>query len=201
MPATNHKARLQTNNLRIQGGIPRLILLWHNIRLIIILTYIFNGIAVIYSLGLILAAINTKINIGDFLNMVTDGDGTQLPMALGISGALCAPLNVAMMVCIWKMTGSNTSRLVNTVLFILILITCCVIVVLFAMAIFALSHSYSIHHRLHDGIMDAMINYKTDSSIKIQMDILQISFRCCGSKKYSEWFEIPWFDGNMTAKQ
>ncbi|GLV34786.1 hypothetical protein CBL_09267 [Carabus blaptoides fortunei] len=61
------------------------------------------------------------------------------------------------------------------------------------------SDKYKDKHWLHDGITEAMINYKSDSRVKVRLDILQISFHCCGSRKYKEWFEIPWFDSNVTT--
>ncbi|KAF5284600.1 hypothetical protein FQR65_LT02426 [Abscondita terminalis] len=60
-----------------------------------------------------------------------------------------------------------------------------------------LSHAYSLHEHLHDGITEAMSNYNNNSQFKLRIDKLQMKFQCCGSKHFDEWYNITWYDSNL----
>ncbi|XP_049857789.1 peripherin-2-like [Schistocerca gregaria] len=42
-----------------------------------------------------------------------------------------------------------------------------------------------------------MKEYATNAQMKSSIDILQITFKCCGSKSYKEWFYVSWFDPQL----
>lgn len=61
----------------------------------------------------------------------------------------------------------------------------------------ALIHSYYLHDKVGDGLLDAMKGYRNDSVSKKAIDMLQVQFQCCGSRSYKDWFNIPWFDADL----
>lgn len=63
--------------------------------------------------------------------------------------------------------------------------------------IFVLMHTYSSHEEVHDGIITAMQNYSKDSLTKVKVDMMQVENACCGSKNYTDWYDIKWYDANL----
>ncbi|XP_050405930.1 peripherin-2 [Patella vulgata] len=56
----------------------------------------------------------------------------------------------------------------------------------------ALPGTWYLNRAFDKGIYKAMRNYKTNKTLKIEIDTLQIDFRCCGNNKYTDWFKISW---------
>ena len=48
-----------------------------------------------------------------------------------------------------------------------------------------------------EGLMQAMRQYGSVSSIKTRMDILQMDYACCGDHSYKDWFTIAWVSDDV----
>lgn len=107
-------------------------------------------------------------------------------------------LNVVFIFLIFKLFNTEKQPKFNWIVFILIIVESAFIFITFILIIYVLSHSYSAHEELHNGISDAMKNYSSNSWYKVQIDRLQIEFDCCGSKKYDEWYNITWYDEKLS---
>lgn len=124
-------------------------------------------------------------------------DGNTLPVFLVIPGVLCLLTSVVCIYLLYKALNDTKQPLINTVMFILILVLLGIICIMLLMAVMALTYSYSAHESLHDGITEAMTNYSSNSQFKVRMDKLQIRLQCCGSKSFNEWYNITWYDTNL----
>ena len=45
-----------------------------------------------------------------------------------------------------------------------------------------------------------MKKYKADPFQKLQIDVLQIEYECCGSDSYTDWFGVSWIHEEYISK-
>ncbi|XP_031340604.1 photoreceptor outer segment membrane glycoprotein 2-like isoform X1 [Photinus pyralis] len=158
-----------------------------------------NVVVLLYSIVLFSYALQIRASIGVFINMVTEKDGNNLSNFLVVVGLLCLPSNLLSVYLLYVALTSDISRnsqvsaLMYSLPFIILGTICSMSIV----CIMIISHVYSKHEALHDGIMEAMNNYSSNSEFKMSIDKLQLQFDCCGSKHYNEWYTIPWYDSNL----
>lgn len=179
-------------------GKPILKLSFRTIRYIAIFLSAYVLFIICYVFILFGVAIQVKSHVGDFVNMV-DTDGYVLPTGVAMPALLCLFLCLMALWFIFKACKADYVKRIafNHLFFIFIMVCVATVLLTFIVSIFLLSHSYSSHESLHDGIKEAMNKYSLDSIFKKHMDLLQVEFQCCGSKKYTEWFNITWFDTNL----
>lgn len=158
-----------------------------------------NVVVVVYSILLFSYALQIRANIGVYINMVTEKDGNNLSNFLVIVGLLCLPSNILSVYLLYVALTSDISKkshfnaLMYSLPFIILGAICSMLIV----CIMIITHVYSKHEALHDGIMEAMNNYSSNSEFKTSIDKLQLQFECCGSKHYNEWYNIAWYDTNL----
>ncbi|XP_015590994.1 uncharacterized protein LOC107265747 isoform X2 [Cephus cinctus] len=134
---------------------------------------------------------------GNYLNLVTPGDGYLWPALIIVAAILCAPLYVlGLRFCIRLRLKRNFSAeeslRLNKDLFAHIIF--CVASIFLTTFINAASivHSSTFYSRIQNGLLEAMENYVSDVVAKVRIDSVQIEFHCCGSNSYKDWFFIPW---------
>jgi len=44
------------------------------------------------------------------------------------------------------------------------------------------------------GMKESMSMYRTNGDVKEKIDKVQLHYRCCGAKRYSDWFRVSWVD-------
>lgn len=167
----------------------------------------FSGLGIIlvigsicFALRLFYSAVAIRNHLGYFLNIISKGEGNILPslQALPVFIFLC--INITIIVILSKMFERRKQPKLNWLMFLLIMVSLLLISIVLILLVAILSYSYKEHTQLHNGILEAMENYSTDSWYKEQIDRLQIEFQCCGSKKYDEWYSITWYDTNLARK-
>lgn len=45
---------------------------------------------------------------------------------------------------------------------------------------------------LGDGLLAGMKKYKEGSEFKLEIDYLQMNYKCCGSDSYKDWYDVSW---------
>lgn len=45
---------------------------------------------------------------------------------------------------------------------------------------------------LGEGLLAGMKKYKNDPDVKPEIDDLQMTYECCGSKNYKDWYNVSW---------
>lgn len=53
-------------------------------------------------------------------------------------------------------------------------------------------HISELEEAFNNGIDVAMAAYKNDAITKVEIDVLQTTYECCGSKSYTDWFSVSW---------
>uniref|UniRef100_A0A8D8ZAW1 CD63 antigen n=1 Tax=Cacopsylla melanoneura TaxID=428564 RepID=A0A8D8ZAW1_9HEMI len=44
----------------------------------------------------------------------------------------------------------------------------------------------------YESLSQAMNRYASDMETKIALDQIQMKLKCCGSRNYTDWYNIPW---------
>lgn len=185
----------------IKWGKPVLNVEYKTIKSIAYGTAILNMFNVLFCISILISALKIKVNLGDYINMISENDGNVLPTLLILPAILYLPLNSASILLLYKVFDNTCQYKLNNLLFIFVMVSLGSMFIMFMICITVLAHSYSSHVALHDGIVDAMGNYGENSLVKAKIDVLQLQFQCCGSKHYSEWFEITWYDIKLTKNK
>lgn len=56
------------------------------------------------------------------------------------------------------------------------------------------------HSSFKNGISEAMNMYRVDSTVKEEIDELQMKYGCCGLESYRDWFKIKWTADKYLSK-
>lgn len=187
----------EESSLIIRCGKPVLYVEYRAIKIIAVITILTAIFAIIYCVSIFVAAVKIKLDVGVLINMVTRKDGDILPTLFALPALLCLLLNGGTLLLIHKTFRKQKRPWLNTILYVFVLVCLASILIIIIFCITVLTHIYGKHQKLHDGIIDAMKNYSTNSKIKREVDLMQIEFQCCGSKKYDEWYDINWLDSSL----
>lgn len=185
-------------DLVIKCGAPVLQTTFKKIKLIATCLTLLLIADICFSLRLFVSAVHIRRNIGYFINMITNRDGDVIPSLQAVPVLFFLLLNVAMFFFIYIVFDKIPRRLINHLMFVVVFLSFILLIVLFSVMIAVLVHVYGEHQALHDGITTAMNNYSTNLEYKMNMDLLQIEFQCCGSKTYDEWYAIKWCDSSLS---
>lgn len=186
------------DSVRITCGKPVCTVSFGTIKMITSIAIIMLIINILYCLHLFNSAIYIKNHLGDFINMISSGDGHILPSLQAIPTLMYLMLDILFIFFILKLFNTDKQPKFNWIFFVFILVHLSILVITFILLTYVLGHSHASHEELHNGIIEAMNNYSSNSLYKVQIDRLQIEFNCCGSKKYDEWYNITWYDEKLT---
>nr|XP_015834780.1 PREDICTED: rod outer segment membrane protein 1-like isoform X2 [Tribolium castaneum] len=183
--------------IAVKGGFPVRIVEYKSIKLIAIFLTVFLVIDVIFSLKLLISAIQIRSHLGYFINMISSGDGDTLPALQAVPVFFFLIINLMMCYFVYAVFDPSEQPGANRMMFFLIILALVMVVVLLIIIVSVIAHAYSTHQKLHDGIVTAMNHYLNSTTYKSQIDRLQIEMQCCGSKKYDEWYTIKWQDQTL----
>lgn len=191
----------EKTNLKIKLGKPIYVINYQKIKIITTVTTLLSIIAILDCITIFISAVKIKLSIGLLINMISKNEGNFLPTIYVVPALLCIFLNAGILYLIYAAFIPEDRTLINLVMYIVVLVCLAVLVIIFLICIIILVHVYGANEQLHNGIIDAMRNYSTESDIKQQIDMMQIEYQCCGSKKYDEWYDIEWYDTNMVKSE
>lgn len=187
----------EKTNLKITCGKPIYVVSYKSIKIITVASILLAIIIIMDCISIFIKAVKIKLTIGLLINMISKNEGNFLPTVFVIPALLCLFLNAGMLYLIYAAFSPNERRFTNIIMYIMILLCLITIITIILICIIILAHVYAENEHLHNGIIDAMKNYSTESDIKQQIDMMQIEYQCCGSKKYDEWYDIEWYDTNL----
>ncbi|XP_076266973.1 rod outer segment membrane protein 1-like [Rhynchophorus ferrugineus] len=196
--STNQSPPSKTDVI-VRFGKPVCQINFKRIKLLTSVAVILIIILILVSFDFIITAIKIRSHLGAFINMISKGDGEILPTLLAVPAFCFICLNIASTIFIYKIFSVKKSPGSNRALFILILAGFLLMVITVTVKIITLVHMYKSHQSLHSGIIDTMKKYAVNSYYKIEMDRLQIEFKCCGSKKYDDWYNVSWFEKDVSS--
>lgn len=184
-------------NLKVTCGKPIYVVSFKTIKIITVATILFSVITIFDCMQIFINAIKIKLTIGILINMISKNEGNFLPTVFVVPALLCIFLNAGILYFIYLSHAQDQRPYTNLMMYIMVLVCLLVEKIIIVICIIILAHVYAANEQLHNGIIDAMRNYATQSDIKLQIDMMQIEYQCCGSKKYDEWYDIQWYDANM----
>lgn len=140
----------------------------------------------------LLTALYIQILIEDKISFIENYDGMVLPGFLVFSGFFGF---FAHIVC-GKVAYTNRipAKREKWSGFILAAIIATSVIFLseFISGIMCFVHIANLEDSLDSGIRVAMSAYKNDATTKEKTDILQMTYECCGSRSYKDWFYLTW---------
>ena len=184
------------DTILVTCGKPVVKLKYRTIYFISICSFLGCTVLLLYSLNLLLLAIKIRTNLGVYIEMISK-NGDVFPTLLAMPTLITIIVNPFIMYYIMKSFSVRKGKSTNKILFVLV-ITCLVLIcILFVFCVGLLSHTYSSYEDVHDGIITAMSNYSKETVTKELVDKMQVEYECCGSKNYTDWYSIKWFDANL----
>lgn len=143
-------------------------------------------------LCLIIVGIYIQVRINDQLLLLKDYNDGLLPNFLISVGTLMLILNTITAKFAYDTGFAETSDKFRLALMPLLVIMALITVVIFSASMTTFGHKGSVEDALHGGLMSAMKRYKKNLHVKLAIDRLQMTSRCCGSKSFKDWFEVSW---------
>ncbi|KAJ8926426.1 hypothetical protein NQ314_021214 [Rhamnusium bicolor] len=184
----------------IKCGKPVRQVTYQTIKFLAYVSAVFLTGTIIFSIVLFISSVNIKNHLGHYINMVASGDGDVLPTLQAIPALFFLIMNIMLGIVTYQLFDAERRPTLNWILFILLMVTLLLIFVIFILLFVIMQHIYKTHEELHNGIVDAMKNYSSNSLYKAHIDRMQIEFQCCGSKKHIDWYSIPWYDSSLVKK-
>lgn len=178
------------------GKIVRLVS-YDTIKCLTVMSVIFLIGNIIFSFILFSSAVSIANHVGAYINMISKGDGHILPSLQALPVLLFLIIDCALVYFTYKLFDPKENPGLNLFVFILLMISLVLIIIILLLQFVIIQHIYSTNQAMHDGIIQAMTNYASNSLYKKHIDSLQIKFQCCGSKKYDEWYNITWYDASL----
>lgn len=197
------RRRNKATDLIVKNGKPVLVISYTTLLRLIFGTIALTCLIVLYCISIFVAALHTKLDIGAYINMISEHkDGDVLPMLFAIPAMICLILSFGAAYLVFKCLRSPKTKsfTLNKCLFIYVFVCLGGILSILVFCNIILTHIYGDHSKLHNGIADAMSKYSLNSKIKSDVDNMQVEFQCCGSKSYDEWYKIQWYDPNLMKK-
>lgn len=157
---------------------------------------VMNWICMAPSLILIATGTYIKLAVSGKMHLVEGYNGDTLPYLLISIGAISFLANVVGgIVCLNSGKPEKRQKYISFLLpYVIILAVLCICVL--AGGIMCFAQKSQIETAFQKGILSAMRKYKDNQKMKIHIDLLQMQYACCGSNKYTDWFQIPWIHEN-----
>jgi len=140
----------------------------------------------------LITALVVQLSIEDKISFIENYNGAVLPGILVFTGFLGFFAHVLCGKAFY------TNRLIEKreqwMKFLIPAISVTVLIFLleFIAGIMCFVHIKELEDSFDDGIVKAMAAYKNDIQTKEQVDVLQMTYQCCGSRGFSDWFKISW---------
>ncbi|XP_035680135.1 peripherin-2-like [Branchiostoma floridae] len=153
----------------------------------------FNALSTLCSLFLISGGLFIKFRVEDKVALIEDyGNIDGLCYTLMAFGVLGVGLNLFGM----KVSSDSKSpetRSKGLVIYMAVTALFCLLV--FCAGITTFAHKMHLQSAFDKGITKAMNQYQHGGSLKIEVDILQTEYHCCGSEGPEDWFKMKMSDG------
>lgn len=151
-----------------------------------------HWICILPSFICLFSAVYIQVQIEDKISFIENYNGTVLPGILLFTGFFGL---IAHILC-GKASFSNRipDKREKWMRFLLptVIATAIIFLIEFISGIMCFAHISQLESALNNGMKTAMAAYKNDIATKIQMDVLQMTMECCGSRSYTDWFYLPW---------
>ena len=155
---------------------------------------IINWVCVSSSLMVTMIGVYIQLSVEEYVNLIKDYNHKVLPIMLMSVGGISAMVNgfgglLCFMGC--KVDGAKKLKMVFLPYTIFTAIVC---ICIFAGGMACFSHIAHLKEAFHGGLKAAMGKYRDVKHIKTEFDWLQMTYECCGSEAYTDWFHTSWIN-------
>lgn len=160
----------------------------------LLMMVIFNFVLILSSMGLLIVGVHIKLQVQEYVNIVNKSEGDTLCNILIVIGVF------SIINCIFGIKILSDCRDVELrqrkkrLLLPFMGFSYVVCISTLASGIMCFTHVGRLHESFQTGLLEAMQKYKTDVSLKTEIDKLQTLYSCCGSVGYEDWFDISWIN-------
>lgn len=151
-----------------------------------------NWMSIILALALIGLGIFIKLYVEDFTNLVENYDGNTFPFLLIGVGGVSLIFNVASGFLFIATQDPERRNTTQHFLFAYIIVQFLIAVGFLVSGIYCYIHISHLEGSFHDGFTLAMKRYSMELHVKMEVDLMQSEFACCGNVRYTDWFNADW---------
>ena len=149
--------------------------------------------------GLVLLAAGVKVGflLARMDIILDDHYNGSLPTVLASTGGLMAVAHSVAAYLAFMWSSWRTRPVTQTPFLLLKLVLLVVTIFVLTAAAMCYSHQPVIQRAFHHGFLGSMSQYKERSGIKGVIDDMQMTYRCCGSIDFKDWFETSWIQSRF----
>lgn len=188
-------------------GVPNVTYKWKSLRKLYVSVFVMNAAGCVIVIIMIVSAVKLRLGVGQYLDLVIPGDANFWPGMMLLIGILCAPIYaIGIRLCFhlrFMAPASFSVPRLNQVLFIHCLLCLASTIIVIIINAVGILRMMNLHRINHNGIIESMQEYGTEVIAKVRIDMLQISFQCCGRNSFKDWFSVRWMqrEETMEAKE
>lgn len=154
---------------------------------------VLNVLLILPCAALLFAGVYVQMAVQEKVKLIEGFNGDILPafmMASGILGVLTCI--VGSKIC-WTCQYPGEKRIMwAKYLLPYVIVEIVLSLFVFIAAIMCFAQIASLENSFENGIANALQQYRHGGEIKIELDNLQMQYKCCGSISYTDWFSIQW---------
>ena len=151
-----------------------------------------NWMSIIVSLGLVCLGIYVKFYIEEYTNLVENYDDSTFPYMLVGIGAFALLLNIGSGFLFYAATDPEKREIIRHFLTVCMVLQTLLAIAFLVAGIMCFMHIRHLEESFKDGFYAAMRRYSTELHVKIETDLMQSEYMCCGNDRYTDWFLIDW---------
>ncbi|XP_072165274.1 photoreceptor outer segment membrane glycoprotein 2-like [Diadema setosum] len=159
------------------------------------------ALGVLGGVALIGLALYIRIRIRSKASLLEGYDFDQLPITLLTVGGVTVLFDLIAAKIASDISDSSRREKLRYVMLGMVVILSLVDTGLLVGGCMAFIQRSLLTKSLNNGLITAMREYKNDIKLKVEMDLVQMEFGCCGNNGYEDWFEIQWINDNYLNRQ
>nr|XP_034192673.1 uncharacterized protein LOC117609974 isoform X2 [Osmia lignaria] len=166
---------------------------WSSVKALYFIVLSMNLAGIVALVLAILWAIRFERGFGDYLNLLSPGDGHVWTTVIISAAIFCSPAYY-LGVKSWLYLKLEPTRSDLEAC----LLSGFLVAILNATYLLLLS---GFHQKSRDGLIEAIEKYGTDVAVKARVDAVQNELECCGDNSYEDWFRVPWLKMAMEGPE
>ncbi|OWF38628.1 peripherin-2-like [Mizuhopecten yessoensis] len=165
------------------------------------LSGVLNTFCVLPSLIVLSVGAYIQVAIQEQISMIEGFNGDVLPAFMIIFGFFGAVICLFGGKVCWTNQQCSKRMDWSKYLFPLVIVELILAIFFFVSAIMCFIQISMLDSSFEKGLSSAMRSYKNDRVKKIELDNLQISYKCCGVRSYTDWFHVSWIHEEYISEE
>ncbi|PIK40510.1 putative formin-like protein 14 [Apostichopus japonicus] len=149
-------------------------------------------VSILFGCILLVGGLYIKIHIEGKMNLIEGYNSNILLIALLMVGVFLILLDLVGGKLLYDIDDISRRKTVVPTLMLFLIFLLVLNLLLFSTGLMCFIHQIHLRNSFHDGLLSAMSKYSENDTVKVEFDLLQIEFTCCGNDGYEDWFDIQW---------